>query len=225
MDSRWESLRRHTAELLGRDTYSRPARDNLDAKLEKYLPAKGFFVEAGAHDGFSDSNTYFLEKIKGWRGLLIEPMPGNYRACIKQRPNSRVVHSALVAEGYPDQTVKMTWGDRMSWVEGAYNDDEAQKRRASVKKWLEPTEIEVPARTLNSIFEEAGVSQIDFFSLDVEGYELQVLQGLDLTRFAPRFFLIECQTVPQFEEIRDVLATHYALEAQLSHHDYLFAKR
>ena len=52
---------------------SRPALNDLDRKLEKYLNYRdGYFIECGANDGYSQSNTYFLEKKLNWRGLLVE---------------------------------------------------------------------------------------------------------------------------------------------------------
>ena len=58
-------LRRHTAERLGSARYSRPALYQLDRKLEAYLGDGGFFVEAGANDGFRFSNRYYLERFRG----------------------------------------------------------------------------------------------------------------------------------------------------------------
>ena len=47
-----------------------------DKKVLKYLPtAPGFFIEAGANDGLKQSNTFYLESRRGWRGLLVEPIP------------------------------------------------------------------------------------------------------------------------------------------------------
>ena len=51
--------------------------------------------------------------------------------------------------------------------------------------------IRVPLRTLDSILTKAGVSKIDFLSIDVEGTELQVLQGLNLEKYAPDLILVE----------------------------------
>ena len=72
-------IRRTICEYFGIARYSRPALNDIDRKLEKYLDfEEGFFVEAGANDGFNQSNTYYLEKIKKWSGILIEPIPDLY---------------------------------------------------------------------------------------------------------------------------------------------------
>ncbi len=54
----------------------------------------GFFIEAGAHDGVSLSNTFFLESV-GWTGLLVEAHPELFDKCKRSRPRSQVVHAAL----------------------------------------------------------------------------------------------------------------------------------
>jgi hypothetical protein len=73
----------------------RKARYGMDKKLEAYLPSKGFFIEAGAFDGIYESNTYFLEKWKGWKGILIEPIYENYILCKRSRSRSIVLNYAL----------------------------------------------------------------------------------------------------------------------------------
>ena len=211
---------RRLCENFGLAHYSRPARDDLDRKLQKYLPESGFFVEAGAHDGYSDSNTYYLERIKGWSGVLVEPMLGNYRACVAQRPNSIAFHCALVDPSYSTGTIDIHFCDRMSWVEGALDLDEAA-RRASAWKTAEPAMFRVPARTLASILDEVGSPRIDFLSLDVEGSEPQALRGLDLARHRPIWILVECRTPEMRIAVCDLL-TGYELVATLSHHDFLY---
>ena len=72
--------RRHAA---GReDPLSRPALHGMDRKLDELLDRDGgFFVEAGGNDGYTQSNTYWLERFRGWRGILVEPMPELYEMC------------------------------------------------------------------------------------------------------------------------------------------------
>lgn len=69
--------------------------------LLKYLNYdSGFFIEAGANDGIKQSNTYFYEIEKGWKGLLVEPNYRQYVECKKNRPNSIVENYALVGDQY-----------------------------------------------------------------------------------------------------------------------------
>ena len=35
----------------------------------------GYFIEAGAYDGYEISNTLYFEKFLGWTGILVEPNP------------------------------------------------------------------------------------------------------------------------------------------------------
>jgi hypothetical protein len=51
--------------------------------------------------------------------------------------------------------------------------------------------LEVRTRTLDEILTEAGTKRVDFVSIDVEGHELEVLDGFDLSRWRPRLVLIE----------------------------------
>ena len=59
-------------------------------------------------------------------------------------------------------------------------------------------------------------------SLDVEGFELEVLKGLNLDRHRPQYILIE--TV-DLEAVKTTLGTDYEMQAQWSHHDYLFERK
>src|SRR3972149_7086762 len=45
----------------------------------------GFFVDIGASDGIKFSNTYFFEKMLGWNGVCVEPLPDIYKRLIKNR--------------------------------------------------------------------------------------------------------------------------------------------
>ena len=95
---RWASRRRRRLLEARRDwSRSRPALHDLDRILERHLPARpGYFVEAGACDGYFQSNTYSLERIHGWRGVLVEPVPFLARAAARDR-SARVFNCALVS--------------------------------------------------------------------------------------------------------------------------------
>src|SRR5689334_13139538 len=71
--------------------------NGLDQALLNFIGSRGgIFVEAGANDGLSQSNTAYLEFYLGWRGLLVEPIPELAVACRLNRPGAIVEQCALV---------------------------------------------------------------------------------------------------------------------------------
>ena len=76
---------------------------------------------------------------------------------------------------------------------------------------------------MTSLLEEAGAPElIDFLSLDVEGNELNVLKGLDFSRYGFKYLLIEARNP---REVADFLLPRgYGLREQVSSHDYLFGR-
>ena len=164
---------------------------------DKFSSKPGFFIEAGANNGVRGSNTYYLEKYCGWTGILIEAIPHRFVECKKARPGCHTLHSGLVADNYDKDYVELVYMDLMSMVvsdKGAV--DLATHIQKSVdttrhKDGLIGTKFLAPARTLSSVLEEQGNPSIDFFSLDVEGHELQVLKGNDFDRCSPAYILVE----------------------------------
>jgi FkbM family methyltransferase len=216
--------RRKLLEQIGIDSYSRPSLNGIDKKLQEYIPYRnGFFVEAGANDGYTQSNTYYFERFLGWTGILVEPIPELYKKCKKERPKSRVLNCALVSDEHMDPNVDMVYVNLMSLVKGAQKSHEADmehiRRGLSLQTGTESYEIRVPARTLTSILEECCVKEIDLISLDAEGYELNILKGLDLQRYRPSYMLIEAR---YRDEIDDYVSRYYTRVAQFSQHDYLY---
>ena len=202
------------------------AKHYLDFKLRTFCDFEnGFFVEAGANDGIAESNTLYFEKYLGWRGLLIEAVPELARACAANRPACTVENAALVSAAYSGRTVPMRYCNLMSVVAGALKTSEEEERhieRGCRIQRLESYPLEAPARTLTSILRQHGIEHIDLLSLDVEGYELAVLQGLDFFLHKPRLLLIEAR---YRREIDDYLAPAYEPVALLSHHDVLYRLR
>jgi FkbM family methyltransferase len=222
--------RRHRAEAGGSDRLSRPALHDMERKLDAAIDQEGgFFVEAGANDGFTQSNTYWLERFRGWRGILVEPMPTYLDECRLERPDAQLVHAALVPAGYEKAAIRMHFGDLFSSVHGAHGDADDERRWVQsglVLGWRDPYETEVPARALSSILDEYDAPEVDLLSLDVEGFEPQALRGLDLERHAPRWLLVEVHDLEAGRPaIEEVLGERYVLQARVSPLDLLYRRR
>ena len=203
--------------------YPYTALNELDKKLLQYLPTgPGFFIEAGANDGIRQSNTYFLEKRRSWTGLLVEPVPRLAKRCAKNRSRSSVEQVVLVAPERTGTSMDMVDLDLMSLV-SEHNlgliDKDAHIRTGESVRGVTSSNLSVLGITLSELLEKHGNPKIDLLSLDVEGFELDVLAGLDLTRHAPIFILVETRVIDQ---VSRVLSSHYEMVDALSHHDYLF---
>jgi FkbM family methyltransferase len=199
------------------------ALNNLDKKLQKYLNfKKGFFIEAGAYDGVNQSNTYFLEKAKKWNGILIEPMPVNFDKITLNRTVS-AVNCALVDSNFIDSEIKINYAGLMSVTNGVMGKDQTKEHVANgirLHNFKSSYQIRVEARTLSSIIDEFGSPSIDFLSLDVEGAENFVLNGIDFERHRPKYILVEERK--HNETMSLIESFQYIFLDQLTNHDYLY---
>lgn len=203
--------------------------NDLDRKLEKYVDINGgFFVELGANDGVTQSNSLYFERHRGWRGVLVEPTPHNYLKCLKNRSTSSSVYcAACVSFDYTQEFVRITYSNLMSApvdLESDISDPRkhAQTGRQFLGKGEAVFEFGAVARTLNSLLLEAKApAVIDFLSLDVEGAELEVLKGVDHQAFRFKYILVECRDFPRLSAYLGMQGYRFA--EQLSGQDYLFA--
>jgi FkbM family methyltransferase len=216
--------RRQAFERFGATRYSRPALHGMDRKLEQIIGLEGgCFVEAGGHDGHTQSNTYYLERFRNWHGVLVEPMPEMAEQARRNRPGSRLFQCALVGPHDEGGKVEMEFGDLFSKVRAEA--DSGWVRNGLVLGWRDHRVEAVPARTLSSVLDEAGLSEIDLLSLDVEGHEVHVLSGLDLSRHAPAWILVEMHDLDAGRvEVGSVLGERYVEHELLSPLDVLYRR-
>ncbi|HZR76044.1 FkbM family methyltransferase [Bradyrhizobium sp.] len=197
--------------------------NELDRKLERYIDFDGgIFVEAGANDGQNQSNTAYFARHRGWRGVLVEPIPELAERCRVARPESIVENCALVASDADGESVPMTFCGLMSVVDGGWSDAEAERAHVETGRQIQSLttyHVDVPGRSLSHLLDKHRLNRVDLLSLDVEGFERQALEGLDLLRHRPSFILVEARFR---EEIDELLLPRYDVLAQLSHHDVLY---
>jgi FkbM family methyltransferase len=220
LDGPW--YRRGIAEALGSKRYSRPALFGLDARLQELMPwAGGTFFEAGAHDGYTQSNTYFLERHRGWSGVLVEPVPELRAKCRRRRPRSRVFDCALVGPEHVGEEVSIHFGDLMSTI-----GDSEHAQGGLITAGRDAYSVSVPARTLRWVLEEAGMGALDLMILDLEGHEREVLSGDPLGDLAPRYMLLETlDRSAQQPGLDEALAGEYDFAQALSDYDLLYRRR
>ena len=150
-----------------------------DYKLEPLLTQikDGFFVESGAHDGEAISNTLYFESI-GWQGLLIEP--GNdYGNLRKKNRKAWSFHGALSPTGKSEM---------VNFAVDKHAVGEIIKSNGKGNVQAEPL-----AQILAAI--SPTRTTVDFWSLDIEGAECDVLQTTDFEKITVGILLIEMNKV------------------------------
>ena len=154
---------------------------------------------------------------------MVEGIPELYKKC-RERRNSKVYNYALVSNDFKESYVEMHFANLMSVVDGSIKSEEGQRKHiengVQVQDLKESYSVKVVARTLESILDDLKLPiKIGFLSLDVEGYELEVLKGLNLKKYQPTYILVEARN---FNDINDYLTKEYELVEQMTYHDYLF---
>jgi FkbM family methyltransferase len=168
--------------LLGCDEsflFSEPEDEALSRIFGNHL---GVCVEVGANDGVTLSNTYHFEKL-GWRCILVEPNPALCREIHLRRGERTTLFECAASTSNGTAMLHMGGG-----TDDLYSSLESVESETEGGKFIDVT---APTRTLDSMLEEAGVGEIDFISIDVEGHEILVLGGFDLNRWKPRIVLLE----------------------------------
>lgn len=194
--------------------------NSLDKKIEKYLPHKGVFIEAGANDGLNQSNTLFLARKYGWQGILIEPVPRLHSRCVKNRKESVCVNAALVSPDESGKTIEMIDVDLMTQVKNSkgFAANEENLTVAEKVQGIKRREVSVIGRTLSEVIDESPFNSIDLLSLDIEGFELEALLGITKVSHFPKWILIETSNL---KAVLDTLGDRYEKVIKLSEHDYL----
>lgn len=183
------------------------ALDKLDKKMLNYINFyDGYFIECGANDGVDKSNTWYFEKYLNWHGILIEPLTKQFIELKKNRSQKNHFYNVALCADENINSIEMIENDLMSKSPNKF--DKGKKKS------------NFDAMTLTKILDEISAPNlIDFFSLDVEGFEDQVIKGINFNKYNFKFLLIE---TTNDDVVNFLNNNNYNLIKKLSHDDLLF---
>jgi|688.fasta_scaffold545855_2 FkbM family methyltransferase len=185
-------------------SYSQFNQDQIVLKINDYKK-NGYFVDIGANDGITGSNTYLLEKEYNWNGICVEPLPDEFDKCNKIR-NCICYNYAI----YSESNLKLNFvvSDLLSGIEDTHLIKNKKQNFIDPKYFNNnyKGEIIVETKTLTDILEKSNAPKyIDYLSIDVEGAEVHVLKGIDFSKYTFGMIHIEHNWQNYRYEIREIL--------------------
>lgn len=178
----------------------------------------GHFVEVGAYDGESFSNTSGLADI-GWNGLYIEPIKQLASACAQRHSKNKVLVANL-AIGPEEKIVDIYYGhtlttlkkeqvdmyEQIDWAKGHHKGEKLQVKQVPLEKVLKKSQVP---------------QNFDLFVVDVEGYEFEVFKSFDLSLWKPRVMIVEIEDQhPSFEKFKDFTNSCKELRNYIKNYGY-----
>lgn len=163
---------------------STPPDDYIAAAVfEDYI---GVYCDVGAYDGVKWSNTYHFYE-KGWQGINFEP---NHRSWVKLKENQPKAFNIKGAASYQTDYVPIMTSFDNPIVTGFnlpqwYVEAEVPGGLSGL------TPVHVATHRIDDMLDRCGFKALDYLSVDTDGYELEVLQGLDFARWQPRLIITE----------------------------------
>ncbi len=170
--------------------YQKPyfSQEGEDLIIQKLFSHKknGFYVDIGAHHPFRYSNTYFLYK-KGWNGINIDPSLNIKKIFGKTR--KRDINLELAIDKKNGKKILYIFEDAALNTLSKTNADEVISSRQS--KLIKT--ISVKTQRLDDILKKytKKIKQIDLLNVDVEGFEMNVLESSDWAYYRPKVIVIE----------------------------------
>jgi FkbM family methyltransferase len=142
----------------------------------------GYFVDIGTNDPVNINNTYILEKIYGWDGICVEPLPELFEKIKSVRSKNTIVDNSLLFSSVKQMEFKMASG-----LSGIVETFDKCHDRSSFNDFLSIT-----TTTLNKLLEKYNApTEIDYISVDTEGSEFEILKVFNFQKYNVKLFTIE----------------------------------
>jgi FkbM family methyltransferase len=160
----------------------------VESMLRAYVKTHGtpqgiVFVEIGANHPVSTSSSYLLRKKYNIQTYLIEANPKLIPALEKFRPGDRVIQAAVVDHDLPTVEFYVSTNNETSSLDGRF---------VSVRTPGVEEKITVPTIRANDLLEQAGkTADLILLSVDVEGYDLNILKDINWTAHRPLLVIVE----------------------------------
>lgn len=152
----------------------------------------GVFVDIGAHDGISGSNSAFFEKSLNWTGICIEPIKSVYEKLIKNRSCKCICAAAWKENATKKFKVIDGYSEMLSGLTDCYDSNHINRINSEVQSFSQKSsDIDVSCIDINEILQKESLFNIDYLSIDTEGSEEEIIKHIDFSKFNIEFISAE----------------------------------
>ncbi|MFA6569934.1 MAG: FkbM family methyltransferase [Bacteroidota bacterium] len=185
--------------------YSQYLQDYFIDKFCFKKKENGFFLDIGAYDGVTFSNTYFFEKERAWKGICVEPINSVYEKLISVRTCQCV--NGCIAENDGVATFHHLDGpsEMLSGIDSNFDERHLERMNREVHELGgKLIKTEVKTYNVNTILSNQKIDKIDLLSIDAEGSELSILKTIDFNSVKINVLTIENNY--KSDDIREILS-------------------
>ena len=181
----------------------------------------GVFVDVGAHDGVSLSNTLVFERDRNWSGVCIEANPSLFTALAANRSATCLnVAVSQVSAMLPFVKVEGC-GDMLSGLLNNMDPRHLERIHQTIKARSGSSAlVQVPATPLSQILRDLHLTEVHYLSVDTEGNEADVLASVDFNSAMIHVISVEANYEDAVPLLLDVTAKHFEVVGR--HHCDLF---
>ena len=167
---------------------------NQDKIIDRLLRGKrsGYFIDIGAHDGISFSNSYFFEKYRNYNGSCFEANTIVFRQLEKNR-NATCINAAISEEDGKVTFIQcIGYGEMLSGIKEFRDPRHIERTKKTIEKHGgRIVESEVLSMNLNNFLQTHQIIHIDFLSIDIEGGEYEILKTINFDSFDIKIICVE----------------------------------
>jgi FkbM family methyltransferase len=175
-------------------------RQDIFVLWQTSLKRNGFFVEFGATNGLSLSNTFLLEKCFEWKGILVEPARIWKKQLLINRPHSYIDFGCVYRNSGHTIQFHETGLPELSTIQEFSNSDFHSNRRKNFNTY------EVKSISLEDLLHKYHAPRtIDYLSVDTEGSEYEILRDFDFGKYIFSIITVEHNYTSNREKLFDLL--------------------
>ncbi len=187
----------------------------------------GVGIECGSFDGITECNLKYFEENQNWKIYNIEASPPIFELLVKNRPDSKNFNiglSNLQSEIIFKHALHPKFNEFFG--NGSFKHLDSHYKNL-ISQGCSFKEYTIKTTTYNDFINQNKIDKVDCFVLDVEGYELEVIEGMKNCEVLPKIFMIEYPIIgleKLIDKINETLPDKFSFDYKIHNSAFFILK-